>query len=105
MDMNLVPLRIELRVILKLQIKIKIWGKSWSRTWTIINHLLWHYQSRMINKNIFKINDPEPDPTPALFDVYPAGKQVTSQKITLVELPRINYKSLESYFLYLFFLV
>jgi len=71
MDLNLVPLRIELRAMLIFRFCIKIpWvgRKCWNKK--LINVLLWHYQTRTINKNILNYNDAEPDKTAPDFGWY-----------------------------------
>ena len=67
MDLQLVPLRIEMHARLTMEISLP-WGKKVRKT--LINKRLWFYQSKAINKEIFNINDAEPDNTPPDFSHY-----------------------------------
>ncbi|KAI0212798.1 hypothetical protein LSAT2_002240, partial [Lamellibrachia satsuma] len=71
MDLNLIPLRIELRALLIFRFCIYIpWKgkKCWKKT--LLNFLLWHYQTKAINKNLINYNDAEPDLTAPDFGWY-----------------------------------
>ena len=62
MDLELIPLRIELHVLIKAKFPWK--------TKTILNKLIWQYQSATIKKNIFNLNNAEPDESPPDFSWY-----------------------------------
>ena len=71
MDLNMIPLRVELRALLisKLCLWIPWAGKKcWKKT--LINILIWNYQTKAINKNIINYNDEEPDFTAPDFGWY-----------------------------------
>ena len=66
MDLKLVALRIELHAIVTIEVRfLKI-----TKSVTLMNRKLWFYQSETINKEIFNINDAEPDNTPPDFSFY-----------------------------------
>ena len=82
MDLQLVALRIELDAQLTLNIKLP-WGKCF--TVTIIDKLLWSYQSPAIYREIFNINDAEPDNTPPDFSVYSKAVSLYLQLCTMTQ--------------------
>ncbi|XP_066289112.1 uncharacterized protein [Branchiostoma lanceolatum] len=59
MDMVMIPLRLELRGILKSYLFIK--------EITLLDYLLWHYETPPVTTNIFNTGIPEPDLTPSTF--------------------------------------
>ena len=85
MDLVLIPLKIELHALLLFSFSIKIWGKrySYDRVW--INQRLWFYQSEAITKNIFNINDAEPDKSPPAFGIYSEVSNVLYFVILLLQ--------------------
>jgi hypothetical protein len=76
MDLKLIPLKIELRIILEFEFKISIWGITFSKKWTLINQIIWQYQSDSINMPILNKGDLEPDTSPPVFVKFPDRKQV-----------------------------
>ena len=67
MDLHLVPLRVELRALLIFEMKINLLFKTIRIHKVLINILLWNYATPAIKKNIFNLNDEEPDKTPPKF--------------------------------------
>ncbi|XP_035668224.1 uncharacterized protein LOC118410558 isoform X2 [Branchiostoma floridae] len=63
MDMVMIPLRLELRG--KVIAEISLFGKTLSKT--IINILIWQYETPAVTGNIFNTGLPEPDLTPPKF--------------------------------------
>ena len=72
LDLVIVPLRVEFRVFAK--IKICIW-KCFTKT--LFDKLLWAFQLKTIEINIFKYKDIEPDTSPPLFSVYDTAVCIT----------------------------
>ena len=70
MDLHLVPLRLELRALLIFEIKIKLLFVKIHIRKVLINVLIWQYSTPAIKKNIFNLNDEEPDKTPPNFIYY-----------------------------------
>ena len=74
MDLKLIPLLIELRALLEFKFCIYIpsKGKQCLKK-TLINKLLWKYQTKPINNNLLNYNDEEADLTPPDFGWYKKG--------------------------------
>ena len=66
MDLVLQPLKIEFRV--KLLLEFKLFRRSFRKV--LLNFLLWDYQCRLIEANMFNYNDAEPDNTGPDFSMY-----------------------------------
>ena len=73
MDLQLVPLRIELHARLIFEMSLP-WGGRIRKV--LINKRLWFYQTKTINKEIFNINDAEPDNSPPDFSIYSTAVSV-----------------------------
>ena len=74
MDLKLIPLLIKLRaqLVFKFCVYIPAKGKQ-CRTKTLIDHLLWKYQTLPVNKNMLNYYVDEPDYTPPDFGWYTNG--------------------------------
>ena len=66
MDLELIALRIELHA--ELTVKVNLIFKTFRKT--LFSKRLWFYQSKAINKNIFKVGEIERDKTPPDFSFY-----------------------------------
>ena len=73
MDLRLIPLMVELRLFVR--VKICLW-KCWTKT--LLDKVLWKFQMKMIEVNIFNYNDAELDVSPPEIGWYDTAVSINT---------------------------
>ena len=82
MDLVLVPLRIELWARLVVEIELGVVSINEE----LINKLLWNWQAKAINANIFNVGDLEPDKTPPDFAMFTKAVSMPHKHFSMIHL-------------------